>query len=122
MDIVLKKGTLLLKAVVFYYHLMTELEEQILEDTAAELDAKDELSWAIEFINSDFPTSITRTREFLIQNLSEHSKDDKFKMIKKVWEDNAQKGFTTEIEAVTMLKVASDLGIVNELLALARNK
>lgn len=117
-----KKALLLIKAIIFYYHKLNQEEADLLAQTAQDLDAKEALSWTYEFINSDFPTSTSRARAYLIENLTNTSKEEKFEILKTVWEDNEKKGYISEIEAVTMLKISKDWGLESQLLALARSK
>ena len=58
-----KKALLLLKAIIFLYHDFTEDEKGLLESAAVQLDAKQELIWAMDFINEDIYTAYERTRE-----------------------------------------------------------
>ena len=117
-----KKALLLIKAIIFYYHSLHQEEAEMLEQTAKELDAVAELSWTYEFINSDFPSSTSRARAYLKENLESTSKEDKFEILKTVWIDNEKKGYISEIEAVTMLKISKDWGLEGQLIALARSK
>ncbi len=117
-----KKALLLIKAIIFYYHSLRQDEAEMLEQTAKELDAVAELSWTYEFINSDFPSSTSRARTYLKENLESTSKEDKFEILKTVWIDNEKKGYISEIEAVTMLKISKDWGLEGQLIALARSK
>lgn len=117
-----KKALLLIKAIIFYYHKLNQEEVDLLEQTAKELDAAEELAWTYEFINSDFPTSTSRARNYLKENLQESSKEEKFEILKSVWNDNQKKGYISEIEAVTMLKISKDWGLESQLISLARSK
>lgn len=117
-----KKALLLIKAIIFYYHKLNQEEVDILEDTAMKLDAAEELEWTYEFINSDFSTSTSRARTFLKEHISDWPKNEKFDVLKTVWHDTEKKGFITEIEAVTMLKISKDWGLERELINLARSK
>lgn len=117
-----KKALLLIKAIIFYYHKLNQEEINMLEETAAELDAADELAWTYDFINSDFPSSTARARTYLKENLSDWSQDEKFNVLKAVWHDTEKKGYITEIEAVTMLKISKDWSLESKLIALARSR
>jgi len=118
----LKKALILLEVLILTYHNLDDEENKILSENAVLLDAQEELEWAKEFIYEDFPTSIKRSREYLFENLQDASDDEKFYVLKEVWATAEKKGFVTELEAMTMLKIASDWGLVNKLLALARSK
>lgn len=115
-----KKALLLLKLVIFNYHGLDEEEKQILTNTASKLDAMEELEWAYEFSDEDNLTSFERAREFFKTTIATYEKDLKFEFIRNVWEDTSSKGYVSEMEAMSMLKLAKDWGVQKELLALVR--
>jgi hypothetical protein len=115
-----KKALLLLKLVIFNYHGLDEEEKKILADTAAKLEAQEELKWAYEFSEEDNLTSFERSREFFKATIATYDKDLKFEFIRNVWEDTSSKGYVSEIEAMSMLKLAKDWGVQKELLSLVR--
>ncbi len=115
-----KKSLLLLKLVIFNYHGLDEEEKKILSDTAAKLEALDELKWAYDFSEQDNLTSFERAREFFKSTIATYEKDFKLEYIKIVWEDASSKGYVSEIEAMSMLKLAKDWGVQKDLLALVR--
>jgi hypothetical protein len=82
-----KKALLLLKSVIFMYHGLDESEQAILVETAAELDAQEELNWV-----------------------------KRLEYLKKVWADNMKKGYISEMEAMGMLKLAKDWEIERDLI------
>ena len=94
---------MLLKAVIFNYHGIDELEKHDLEATAQKLMATEELRWALDFIAQDYVTSFERARAYL-NNM--------------VWEANNVKGYVTEMEATAMLKLAKDWNVEKELIDL----
>lgn len=115
-----KKAFLLLKSVIFHYHGLDEDEQKILDDTAKELDAMDELGWAIKFISKDYITAFERARNYLNEVISPLGKEKKLSILDMVWKANNQKGYITEMEATAMLKLAKDWKIENELISLVR--
>lgn len=115
-----KKALLLLKLVIFNYHGLDEEEKQILADTAAKLDALEELKWAYDFSEQDSLTSFERAREFFKTTIALYDKDSKLEYIRLVWSDTSSKGYVSEIEAMSMLKLAKDWGVQKDLLALVR--
>lgn len=117
-----KKILMLLKAVIFYYHGLDEEEERILNDSATELDAFDELRWAIKFVEEDEITAFRRAREYFSNTISGYDKDKKMEYLDIVWEANNRKGYITEMEATGMLKLAKDWNVQSELLNKAREK
>lgn len=121
MDSAQKKSLLLLKLVIFNYHGLDLQEKKILSDTAMKLEATEELAWAYEFSNQDPVTSFERARAFFANTVSTYDKEVRFSFIKSVWEDTQSKGYVSEIEAMSMLKLAKDWGVQKELLAMVRN-
>jgi uncharacterized tellurite resistance protein B-like protein len=115
-----KKAYLLLKSVIFHYHGLDEDEQQILDETAAELNAKDELAWATAFIEEDYFNAFDRSRDFLKQVGERLPKDKRFEYIKSVWQSNAKKGYISEMEAMAMLRVAEDWYVENDLVGLIK--
>ncbi len=115
-----KKALLLLKLVIFNYHGLDEEEKKILAETASKLDAQEELKWAYDFSEQDDITSFERAREFFKSTIATYEKDFKFEFIRNVWEDTSSKGYVSEIEAMSMLKLAKDWGVQKDLLALVR--
>ena len=115
-----KKALLLLKLVIFNYHGLDEVEKKILVDTATKLDALEELKWAYSFSEIDNITSFERAREFFKTTIASYEKDLKLDYIRLVWEDTNSKGYISEIEAMSMLKLAKDWGVQKDLLALVR--
>jgi hypothetical protein len=115
-----KKALLLLKLVIFNYHGLDEEEKNILADTAAKLDAMEELKWAYDFSEQDDITSFERAREYFKTTIATYEKDSKLDYIRSVWDDTQSKGYVSEIEAMSMLKLAKDWGIQKDLLALVR--
>ncbi len=117
-----KKAILLLKSVIFHYHGLDNEEKIILDNTAQELDAWDELQWANDFIALDYYTAFERAREFLNDIVGNFDKETRLKYMGMVWEANNAKGYVTEMEATAMLKLAKDWHVQKELMLLIRNK
>ncbi len=115
-----KKALLLLKLVIFNYHGLDEEEKKILADTAAKLDAQEELKWAYDFSEQDNITSFERAREYFKATIATYEKDVQLQFIRSVWDDTQSKGYISEIEAMSMLKLAKDWGVQKDLLALVR--
>lgn len=115
-----KKAFLLLKSLIFHYHGLDEDEEKILNETADQLNAHDELNWANSFIAEDFLSAFERSREYLNRVTANLDKEKKIHYLFTVWEDNNKKGYLTEMEATAMLNLAKDWGIHQELMAKVR--
>ncbi len=115
-----KKALLLLKLVIFNYHGLDEEEKNILTETATKLDALEELKWAYDFSEQDNITSFERARAFFKTTIATFEKEIQLEFIRSVWNDTQSKGYISEIEAMSMLKLAKDWGVQKDLLALVR--
>lgn len=113
-----KKAFLLLKTIIFQYHGLDEDEQQILEQTALELNATEELQWAHSFISEDYMTAFERARDYLSK--VDLDKEKKLYCLNLVWKANNEKGYITEMEATGMLRFAKDWQIETELIQLVR--
>ncbi len=113
-----KQVYMLLKAVIFSYHGLDEDEKKDLENTAARLDARAELKWALDFIAEDFITAFDRARTHLNDIIGDYPKKERVELINMVWEANNLKGYVTEMEATAMLKLAKDWNVEKELVEL----
>ena len=113
-----KRVYILLKSVIYYYHGLDELEKQDLEKSARDLDAQEELKWALDFVTKDYITAFDRAREFLNDIIGDYPKDKRVELINMVWQSNNLKGYVTEMEATAMLKLAKDWNVEKELVEL----
>lgn len=109
---------MLLKSVIYHYHGLDDLEKQDLEKSAEDLDAHEELKWALEYISKDYITAFDRARAFLNDIIGDYSKEKRVELINMVWQANNLKGYVTEMEATAMLKLAKDWNVEKELVAL----
>lgn len=109
---------MLLKTVIFSYHGLDEQEKKELEKTAADLEAEEELKWALNFIAEDFVTAFERARTYLNEIIGDYPKKERISLINMVWESNNVKGYVTEMEATAMLKLAKDWNVEKELIEL----
>lgn len=113
-----KRVYLLLKAVVFHYHGLDEVEQEDLDASAKKLQAPEELAWALDFVEKDHLTSFERARAFLNDIIGDYTKEKRVELINMVWESNNLKGYVTEMEATAMLKLARDWKVEKELIEL----
>ena len=111
-----KRALLLLKSVIFHYHGLDEDEQKLLDETAKQLDAQEELKWANEFISKDYLSAFERAREYLNNTIAKYDKEKRLKYLDMVWKANNKKGYITEMEATAMLKLAKDWQVENELI------
>jgi hypothetical protein len=111
-----KRVNMLLKAVIYHYHGLDEMEKIDLEETAVRLNAEEELKWALEFVAKDYITSFERARVYLNEIIRDYVKDKRVEFINMVWQSNNLKGYVTEMEATAMLKLAKDWNVERELI------
>lgn len=116
-----KKVFLLLKTVIFHYHGLDEDEQQILLETATEMNALDELQWANDFISEDYYNAFDRAREYLGNEMHQISKEKRLEFMTAVWHSNNKKGYISEMEATAMIKLAQDWDIENEFIEMIKN-
>jgi len=116
-----KRVHILLKAVIFHYHGLDELEKQDLEATSQRLEAEQELKWSLDFISKDYITAFDRARVYLNEIIGDYQKNKRVELINMVWGANNIKGFVTEMEATAMLKLAKDWNVEDELVRLVLN-
>ena len=116
-----KRIRMLLKAVIYHYHGLDELEKEDLEVSARMWDARPEFEWAMEFVTKDYITAFDRAREFLNEIISDYPKEKRNELINMVWQSNNLKGYVTEMEATAMLKLARDWKVEEEFTQLILN-
>lgn len=109
---------MLLKAVIFHYHGLDELEKKDLDKTAKDFNAIDEYQWALNFIAQDYITAFDRARDYLNLIIGDYTKEKRVELINMVWQANNLKGYVTEMEATAMLKLAKDWNVQQELVDL----
>jgi hypothetical protein len=115
-----KRAFLLLKTVIFNYHGLDEEEKMILQQTATELKAEEELAWAYQFIAEDIHSFFERARLYFKSTIGTYDHGTKVSYLNMVWEATNSKGYISEMEATAMLKFAKDWGIQKDLLHLIR--
>jgi hypothetical protein len=111
-----KKALLLLKSIIFMYHGLDDSEQAILIESAAELDAEEELKWVNEFIAEDYYDAFEKSRDFLKEQMMSLDRVKRLEYLKNVWSDNMKKGYISEMEAMGMLKLAKDWEIERDLI------
>lgn len=111
-----KRAYILLKTVIFYYHGLDDDEKKILEQTADELDAHEELKWANDFIELNHRDAFPRARVFFKGIMLELNKDKRIEYLKKVWNANLAKGYISEMEAMAMINLSKDWDVERELI------
>jgi hypothetical protein len=117
-----KKALLLLKAVIFNYHGLDDEEKRILEQTAKEINGYEELEWVNDFIAQDHFTSFERARGFFSSVVQLLDNQTKLSFLVQAWDANRIKGYVSEIEATSLLKLAKDWNIQKEFISFVRNR
>jgi len=84
---------MLLKSLIFHYHGLDEDEKKILEKSAEELKAHEELEWANGFIAEDYLSAFERSRDFLNKIIGHLPKAKRLSYLHSVWQDNNKKGY-----------------------------
>lgn len=115
-----KKAFLLLKKVIFQYHGLDEDEQQILDETVAELDAAKESKWADEFIAEDYYDAFDRARDHLSGIMNGLEKRTRIFFLESVCDANNQKGYISEMEAIAMITFARDWDVENEFIEIIK--
>ena len=113
-----KRIQMLLKAVIYHYHGLDELERKDLEETAEKIQAEEELKWALGFVAEDYITAFDRARTYLNDIIGDLTKEKRVELINMAWKSNNVKGYVTEMEATAMLKLAKDWNVEKELIDL----
>ena len=115
-----KKSLMLLLSVIFHYHGLDEDEKELLEAKADEFDAQKEKDWANEFIASDYLSAFDRARDYLKKEVIKLDLKTRVAFMEMVWKANNSKGFTTEMEARALLRLAKDWGTERALIDFAK--
>ncbi|MEM6297671.1 MAG: hypothetical protein AAF740_03175 [Bacteroidota bacterium] len=115
-----KRAFLLLKSVIFHYHGLDEEEQELLNQAAIDLDAKEELAWANDFIAEDYYDAFDRARKYLAKVMNELPPARRLEHLNSVWSANMKKGYISEMEAMGIIKLAKDWQVERELIATIR--
>lgn len=116
-----KRIRMLLKAVIYHYHGLDELEKEDLEVSARMWQAQTEFDWAMDFVREDYITAFDRARAYLNEIISDYPREKRNELINMVWQSNNLKGYVTEMEATAMLKLARDWKVEDEFTQLILN-
>ena len=117
-----KKAFLLLKSVILHHQGIDDDERRMMNETASDIDAQDELNWTQQFIQEDPPTAFERARVYLNELATQWDNPTKLEHLSRVWKSTSQKGNISEMEAMSILKLAKDWQMQQELINLVRRK
>lgn len=115
-----KKAFFLLQLVVFSNHGLDEDELMILKDNAKLLKAEKELAWSMHFFAQQQETDFSKIIQFVNEQFLKFDKGERLSYLGRIWQANKQKGYTTEMEATTILQFAKSWGIEPEMLDLIK--
>jgi hypothetical protein len=117
-----KKVYLLLLVIIFNYHGLNDIEQQILKDTASRLDAQNELDWVSEFSLPSVDVTYDKIKDYINNCVSEYNDSKKLELLINVWNSNMQKGYISEMEATAMLMLSKEWKVQKEFILHIREK
>ncbi len=110
-----KKDFFLLCAVVMSWNYLDSEDRALLYEEAANRNAKAELAWTIGFVEKIPETAYERARAWLKVTLGDYPADLQRRCFHDVWQFNQRKGYVTEMEAVSFLRLAQDFDLEQEM-------
>ncbi len=117
-----KRAFLLLLIIIFNYHGLSEVEQQILHDTATVHDAFSELDWIREYSQPSIDESYDKLKKYVNDTIGNLPVEKKCEYLNKVWDANQQKGHVSEMEATAMLMLSKEWQIQKEFISYIREK
>ncbi len=117
-----KKMLLLLIVSTFSYNEIIDNESKILNDFAKKQDAEKELKWALDFISKDEANSYQNKINYFSKRLPEIDTNKRLFFIKQTWDLSNEKGYISEMEAISILRLARDWGVDRLLLNEVKKK
>ena len=117
-----KKILLLLHLIIFNYHGLDKGEKELLADLANRYEAEEELNWAYSMLDNDYYSAHEKIQIWFKDAIYNITPEKKLWYLTTVWQASVKKGFTSEMEATAMLKIAHEWGIQKDLLNIIRKK
>jgi len=117
-----KRAFLSLLIIIFNYHGLSEVEQQILHETASVHDAFNELEWIKEYSKPSIDESYDKLKKYVNDIIGNLSVEKKSEYLNKVWDANQQKGHVSEMEATAMLMLSKEWHIQKEFILYIREK
>ncbi len=117
-----KKAFLLLLIIIFNYHGLSDVEQQILKETASSMDAHDELDWVKAFSKPSVDETYDKIKQYINECIGGYSDEKKLSALTKVWDANMQKGYISEMEATAMLLLSKEWKVQKEFILHIREK
>lgn len=117
-----KKAFLLLLIIIFNYHGLSDVEQQILKETAASIDAQAELDWVKAFSKPSVDETYDKIKAYITECIKAYSTEEKLTVLTNVWDANMQKGYISEMEATAMLLLSKEWKVQKEFILHIREK
>ena len=117
-----KKVFLLLLIIIFNYHGLSDVEQQILKETASKIDANNELDWVKEYAHPSVDVTYDKIKIYINELVSNYNNEQKLGLLVDVWNSNMQKGYISEMEATAMLMLSKEWKVQKELILHIREK
>ncbi len=117
-----KKAFLLLLIIIFNYHGLSDVEQEILKSTAANLDAVDELEWVRIFSKPSVDETYNTIKDYIANCIKDYQDEQKLELLTSVWDTNMQKGYISEMEATVMLLLSKEWKVQKEFILHIRAK
>jgi hypothetical protein len=117
-----KRAFLSLLIIIFNYHGLSEVEQQILHETASAHNASDELEWIKEYAKPSLDESYDKLKKYVDDIIGNLPIEKKSEYLNKVWDANQQKGHVSEMEATAMLMLSKEWHIQKEFVSYIREK
>lgn len=118
-----KKVYLSLLVILFNYHGLSDIEQQILGETASKIEAVDELQWVKDYALPSVDITYDKIKAYINSALDNYTEAQKLTLLGNVWNTNMQKGYVSEMEATAMLMLAKEWKVQKEfILHIRENK
>lgn len=117
-----KRAFLSLLIIIFNYHGLSEVEQQILNEVATLNGAQDELEWIKDFSKPSIDESYDKLKKYVNETLGILPSEKRCEYLNKVWDANQQKGHVSEMEATAMLMLSKEWQVQKEFVAYIREK
>jgi anion-transporting ArsA/GET3 family ATPase len=117
-----KKTFLLLLVIIFNYHGLSDVEQQILKETATAIDAHEELDWVKAFSKPSVDETYDKIKQYINDSIKDSSDEKKLVSLTQVWDANMQKGYISEMEATAMLMLSKEWKVQKEFILHIREK
>lgn len=122
METQIKKAILLLKSLIFHFHGLDQEERNALTQAGEDLDAGEELDWALAFIAEDYMTAFERSKEFFSKEVFKATENERLAWLVDVWQACLKKGYLTEMETSALINFSKEWKVNKAFLAEIRRE